>query len=209
MIFQDRQSAGKMLLPLLNKYKGDPNAIVLGLPRGGVVLAYEVAKGLQLPLDVICLRKIGAPHNLELAIGAIDSSGKGYFNEDIISQLGVSPEYIKRIIEKEKQVAHQRESLYRKGRLKLDLEDKTVLLVDDGLATGATMKAAVEAVKSAGAAKVIVVVPVGPPDTIQELNEMADEVLFLDSPAFFSAVGQFYNSFDQVEDDEVIKLLRE
>ena len=207
MIFPDRQTAGKMLLPLLEKYKKDPNVVVLGLPRGGVVLAYEIAKGLNVPLDVICLRKIGAPHSLELAIGAIDASGEGYFNERLISYLGVSPEYIQKMVEKEKQVAQKRQDLYRKNLPKLDLEGKTVLLVDDGLATGATMKAAVSAVQAAGAERIVVVVPVGPPDTIQELKELADEVIYLSSPSSFSAVGQFYDSFDQVEDDEVVKLL--
>jgi putative phosphoribosyl transferase len=207
MIFQDRHDAGKQLVHLLAKYKNRPQAIVLGLPRGGVVTAYEVAKGLQLPLDVTCPRKIGAPFNQELAIGAITETGEGVFNEDLITRLEIPEIYISHAIEIEKKQAQRRVNLYRKNRPNLSLEGKTVILVDDGLATGATMKAAIKSVKVAGADKIVVAVPISPPDTFQEIKEEVDEAFCLDTPIFFQAVGQFYEDFSQTEDEEVIELL--
>lgn len=206
--FRDRTDAGKQLVPLLKKYSKDPNAIVIGLPRGGVVNAYEVATGLHLPLDVICPRKIGAPFNPELAIGAITESGEGILNEELLSQIQVPASYIKQEIEKEKKVAQRRLEAYRKNRPKLDFKGKTVILVDDGLATGATMKAAIKSVKAAGANKVVVAVPVAPPDTYEEIAGMVDEIVVIALPAFFAAVGQFYDNFSATEDQEVIDLLQ-
>lgn len=207
MRFHDRKDAGKKLVPLLKKYANDPHAIVIGLPRGGVVTAFEVASGLHLPLDIICPRKIGAPFNPELAVGATTETGEAIFNEELLAQLDISEDYISRQIEKEKLVAQRRLEIYRKGRPPLDLEDKTVILVDDGLATGATMKAAIKSVRAGGASIVVVAVPVSPPDTFQEIEGMVDEAVAIDTPAFFAAVGQFYDRFDQTEDEEVIALL--
>lgn len=206
-MFDDRRDAGKRLAPLVAQYRHQKNAVVIGLPRGGVVTAYEIAQFLELPLDVICPRKVGAPHNPELALGAVTESGKGFFNEELISQLNVSKEYLKEEIEKEKMRAAMRLSLYRKGRPTLDFQGKTVIIVDDGLATGATMKAAILAIKTEKAAKIVVAVPVSPPDTAAEIREMVDEFVCIDTPWFFQAVGQFYKQFGQTEDDEVIALL--
>lgn len=207
MTFKDRHDAGKQLVSLLTKYKKNQNAIVLGLPRGGVVTAYEIAQGLELPLDVICPRKVGAPQNPELAIGAVTETGEGYFNEDLIIRLNVSESYLSRAIEEEKKRAQFRLALYRKGRAPLNLEDKIVIIVDDGLATGATMKAAIQSVQKMGAQSVVVAVPVSPPETLKDIEAMVDEVACVDTPIFFQAVGQFYEEFGQTEDEEVIKLL--
>lgn len=208
MIFRDRHHAGEALVPRLNKYKDDPNAVVIGLPRGGVVNAYEVAKGLNLPLDIIYPRKIGAPSNPEFAIGAITESGEGIFNELVVRQIGVPQTYIAATVEKEKNVAQKRLQMYRKGLPKISLQGKTVIIVDDGLATGSTMKAAIVSAKAEGAAKIVVAVPVSPPDTFQELQSEVDELVVLSTPANFSAVGQFYANFSQTEDSEVVDLLK-
>lgn len=207
MIFRDRHHAGEELVKSLKKYKDDPNAVVIGLPRGGVVNAYEAAKGLNLPLDIVYPRKIGAPFNPELAIGAITESGEGILNEPLVMQLGVSDNYIKRTIESEKAVAQKRLKMYRKDKPKIPLEGKTVIIVDDGLATGATMKAAIKSVQSEGADRIVIAVPVSPPDTLEEIKELVDEAISLDTPPFFAAVGEFYQDFSQTEDEEVIELL--
>ena len=206
-MFKDRHDAGKQLIPPLQKYQNDPNAIVLGLPRGGVVVAYEVAKGLHLPLDITCPRKIGAPFNPELAIGAITETGEGIFDDYLIFRLQVPEKYIQETVEKEKKVAQQRSKLYRKNRPKIPLENKTVIIVDDGLATGSTMRAAIKSVSSEGTEKIVVAVPVSPPHTLEMIQNEADEVICLDTPPHFAAVGQFYENFTQTEDQDVIDFL--
>ncbi|MBS0656456.1 MAG: phosphoribosyltransferase [Verrucomicrobia bacterium] len=206
-MFEDRRDAGQKLAPLVAKYKNQKDAVVIGLPRGGVVTAAEVAQFLELPLDVICPRKVGAPHNPELALGAVTETGKGFFNEELISRLRVSQSYLEEEIAKEKKRAEMRLSLFRKGRPPLRFTGKTVLLVDDGLATGATMKAAILAVKSQKAAKIVCVVPVSPPDTAAEISMMVDEFVCIDTPWLFQAVGQFYREFGQTEDEEVVAIL--
>lgn len=206
-MFKNRLQAGELLVPRLKQYKDNPNVVVIGLPRGGVVTAFAVAQGLRVPLDVMCLRKIGAPFNSELAIGAVNETGKGYFNEELIAQLGITQRYVDEIVNREKRLAQHRLNLYKNSRPALSLEDKTVILVDDGLATGATMRAAIISTKASCAARVILAVPVGPPDTIAELSQEVDEVICLETPFYFSAVGQFYRDFAQTEDQEVIELL--
>lgn len=208
MIFKNRHDAGMKLVPRLASYRGDPKALVLGLPRGGVVTAYEVAQGLGLPLDVTCPRKIGAPFNPELGIGAITETGETYLNEDLIRRLGVPQEYIHREMGKERAKAEARIALFRKGKPPLNVKGKTVIIVDDGLATGATMKAAIQSVKKGGAGKIVVAIPVSPPDTLNEMMRLADEVVCLEAPLFFGAVGEFYADFSQIEDDEVVALLK-
>lgn len=207
-MFFDRKDAGAKLAACMPAYKGDKNAIILGLPRGGVVVAYEVAKALHLPLDVICPRKIGAPFNPEFAVGAITETGQGIFDMGVIARLGISEEYLRDTIETEKKRAQQRLQAFRKDRPPRDLKGKTVILIDDGLATGSTMKAAIMSVKAEGASKVVVAVPVSPEDTHDEIAATVDDMICLATPPFFQAIGQFYNDFSQVEDDTVIEILK-
>lgn len=207
MLFQNRREAGGKLAQALKKYKNSPRTIILGLPRGGVVVAAEAAKILNLPLDIIVPRKIGAPGNSELAIGAIGEEGEGVFNQELINYFGISLKYIKTETAKEKSEAERRLKLYRGDKPPLNLKGATTILVDDGLATGATMLAAIKSARLKGAEKVIVAVPVSPPDTLEKIQSAADEVICLAAPSFFGAVGNFYQEFGQVEDEEVIKIL--
>ena len=207
MRFKNRADAGKKLAAMLEEYRDRDDVVVIGLPRGGVVTAFEIAQALNLPLDVICPRKIGAPGNPEYAIGAITETGEGIFHEDAISALRIPQEYIQKTVEHEKQKAQERLLLYRKRKQPIDLEGKTVIIVDDGIATGATMKAAVRSIQSQGAEKIIVAAPVSAPESFEELANEADEVVCIDTPALFYAVGQFYESFLPTEDEEVISLL--
>lgn len=196
-IFQDRQEAGEFLAEKLVSYRGR-DAIVIGLPRGGVVVAAQVAKALGLPLDIIVARKIGAPSNPELAVGAITEEGAAFY--------GVAPEFIQQEIEQAKKEAKRRVALYRGDRPTLSLKEKIVILVDDGIATGFTMKAAVASVKMKKAKKVVVAVPVGPKETIKQLQKEVDEVIVVLVPPNFHAVGEFYLNFDQVSDEKVRSL---
>jgi len=207
-MYKNRQHAGKELATVLATYTDAKNAIVLGLPRGGVVTAYEVSFALHLPLDVICPRKVGAPNNPELAIGAVTETGDGYFNEDVISYLNVSQEYIHEASLEEQRRAQIRTNSFRQGRAPLSLENKIVIIVDDGLATGATMKAAILSLKGKKTKKIVVAVPVSPPETASEIQALCDELVVLHTPWHFQAVGQFYEDFRQTTDEEVIELLK-
>jgi putative phosphoribosyl transferase len=207
MIFKDREEAGLKLADALIAYRDDKDAVVLGLPRGGVVLAAAVAKKLHLPLDVICPRKIGAPFHKEFAIGAITETGQLVADVTTMRGLEISGEYLKREIEYEKEQAQRRLSLFRQGKPPRDLKDKITILVDDGLATGMTMKAAIQTAKEEGSLKVVVAVPVAPRETVSEIEALVDEIYCLSTPAFFQAVGQFYQNFTQVEDGEVLDLM--
>lgn len=207
MIFKDRSDAGRQLIPLLHSYKNRENTMVLGLARGGVVTAYEIAKGLNLPLGVVVVRKVGAPGNEELALGAVTEKGEGVFNEDLITLLGVSKDYLKRQIEKEKHLAQARIELYYGNRPAPNVKDKTVILVDDGIATGASMRVAIHSIRSQGAKKIILAVPVAAPDSLKKMEKEVDEVHCLQSPTYFEAVGSFYKKFDQTSDEEIISLL--
>lgn len=206
MLFKDRTEAGRELGKALQKYRDAKKTVVLGLPRGGVVVAYEVAQSLRLPLDVLVPRKLGAPDNPELAIGAIAGEGV-VLDQEMISALRVPPSYIQAEISKEKKEAARRLALFRKGKNPQDWSGWTVLLVDDGIATGSTMRASIAALKQMGVSRTIVAVPVGPPDTLELLKREVDEVVCLYAPSSFMAVGQFYKSFPQTRDDEVVKLL--
>lgn len=207
MIFKDRTQAGELLAKKLEKYRDDPNAVVIGLARGGVVNAAAIAKALNLPLDAIVLRKIGAPQNPELALGAIGSNGKPFLNENLIEYLNVPLSFLKEEMDRQKELARVREEAYHKNRPFLATKGKTVILVDDGLATGATMQAAVAKMKGEGAAKIVVAVPIAAPESLEQIQLAADEVAYLDAPPFFQAVGQFYEDFAQVEDEEVLFFL--
>src|SRR5438874_10183196 len=205
--FPDRAEAGRQLAEKLEKYAGLDDVIVLGLPRGGVPVAYEVAKRLRAPLDVFIVRKLGVPGFEELAAGAIASGGVRVLNEDVMRSIPYAHEAIEAVTAKETTELERREQIYREGRPPPGLGGRIVILVDDGLATGATMRAAVKALKQRGAAKIVVAVPVGPPDTCRELAEEADETICLSAPAFFQAVGQHYEDFSQTSDEDVRDLL--
>src|SRR5256714_8946604 len=205
--FPDRAVAGKLLAEKLQQYAGRDDVIVLGLPRGGVPVAYEVARVLRVPLDVFIVRKLGVPGFEELAVGAIASGGVRVLNEDVASALPNADEIIEAVTQRETAELERREKEYRDGRPAPELRDRTVILIDDGLATGATMRAAVKALRQRGAAKIVVAVPVGPPDTCQELEDEADEVVCASEPEFFQAVGQYYEDFSQTSDEEVRELL--
>jgi len=206
--FSDRADAGKRLASALTNFAGK-NAIVLTIPRGGVVVGYEISKALRLPLDVIIPHKIGAPDNAELAIGAMTEDGTIILDKSLVSYLGVSEEYIKAESERQKHEINRRLKMYRQNEPYANLSGTDVIIVDDGIATGSTMKAALASVKNRGARSVTVAVPVGPPSTINELKRQADRVVCLYMPEYFGAIGQFYRDFNQTTDEEVIELLKE
>lgn len=204
-MFSDRRDAGRRLAHALERYRSDPTAIVLGIPRGGVIVAAEVARVLGLPLDVAVAAKVGAPGNPEYAIGAVAPDGgvlvnpvAGYSRADVDALAGPA----------RAKVAAQ-VALLRRGRPPLELAGRTAILVDDGLATGLTAKAAVEWLRRQGAGRIVVAAPVAPPDTVAALRRFADEVVCVEMPEWFSAVGQFYRVFGQTEDDEVLAVLDE
>jgi len=205
--FINRTEAGRLLAQKLEKYANRNDTIVLGLPRGGVPVAYEVAKRLCAPLDVFIVRKLGVPGFEELAAGAIASGGVRVLNEDVVRAIPYASDAIEAVTARETAELQRREQIYREGRPAPELRDKIAILVDDGLATGATMRAAVKALRQHDAAKIVVAVPVGPPDTCHELSQQADETICLSTPPFFQAVGQYYEDFAQTSDDDVRDLL--
>jgi putative phosphoribosyl transferase len=207
MVFNDRQDAGRKVAMKLQHYAQHKDVIVLGLARGGVVTAFEVAKSLKVPLGVVVVRKVGAPFNEELALGAVAESGEGIFNDQLISILGVSSDYLKREVERQKKIAQERAALYRGHAPAFDLKNKIVILVDDGIATGASMRVAIKSVRSLGAKKIVLAVPVAAPDSLKVIEKEVDEVICFSSPVFFEAVGSFYRSFDQTTDEELMQLL--
>jgi putative phosphoribosyl transferase len=206
-IFSNRAEAGQLLAEKLDKYAGREDVIVLGLPRGGVPVAYEVARRLRVPLDVFIVRKLGVPGFEELALGAIASGGVRVLNEDVVRALPNANELIESVTTRELAELGRREQIYRDGRPAPDISGRTVILVDDGLATGATMRAAVAALRQLGAAKIVVAVPVGAADTCREIEQEVDETVCAMAPEWFQAVGQFYEDFSQTSDDEVRQLL--
>jgi putative phosphoribosyl transferase len=208
LFFVDRVDAGKRLASALKNFSAE-KGIVLAIPRGGVVVGYVIANTLNLPLDVIIPRKIGAPDNPELAIGAVAEDGTAILDQNLIKYLGVSREYVVEETERQKQEIRRRLKLYRQDTSYPDLKGLDVIVVDDGIATGSTMKAALASVKNRGAASITVAVPVGPPSTIEELEKMADRVVCIYTPEFFQAIGEFYRDFNQTSDEEVIGLLLE
>lgn len=208
VLFQDQISAGEQLALRLSDY-GDSQVVVLAIPRGGVATGYGLVKKFHWPLDIIVTRKISAPANPELAIGAVGETDTSlWLNQELISELGVSQEYLDQEIKIQKQEIKRREKVYRQGRPALDLKNKTVILVDDGLATGATMMAAIREIRNFQPAKIIVAVPVAPQETIEMLKKEADEVICLETPRLFFAVGQWYQNFKQYSDQEVIEFLK-
>jgi putative phosphoribosyl transferase len=207
MRFVDRAQAGRVLAERLGAYAGRPDVIVLALPRGGVVVGYEVARALRAPLDVLVVRKLGVPGHSELAMGAIASGGARVLSFDVIRALGISQSQIEAVAVREQAELERRERAYRGERPAAPLHERTALLVDDGLATGATMRAAVRSLRAHSPARIVVAVPVGAPDTCAELLHEADEVVCARSPEPFGAVGSWYEDFSQTSDDEVRDLL--
>lgn len=207
-VFADRAEAGRELAERLLRHK-IANPVVLALPRGGVPVAYEIARALEAPLDVIVVRKLGAPSHAELGVGAVVDGDhpEGIFNDEIIAELGVSREYLEREVEAQLKEVRRREGVYRGGRPRVELKGRTAIVVDDGIATGGSIRAALRAVRRAAPARVILAVPVAPAETIRELRREADEVVCLSSPASFYAIGQFYHDFHQLDDEEVLRLL--
>ena len=206
--FKDRYHAGRRLAAALAPYAGRPNLLVLALPRGGVPVGYEVARALKAPLDVMLVRKLGVPGHEELAMGAIASGGVRVLSDDIVRALGIPDRLIATAAANEERELLRREQVYREGRPAPDVRGKTVILVDDGLATGSTMRAAAEALQVQHPEQLVVAVPVAPRETCESLLHVADDVVCETVPESFFAVGNWYDDFSQTTDTEVRELLR-
>lgn len=207
-MFKDRADAGIQLASRLKEYKGKEDVLVLALPRGGVVVGYEIAKGLNIPLDIVIVRKIGFPGQPELGIGAVSETGTIVLNDNIISAYGISKEYIEREISKQKEEIAKRVRIYRRGKSLSDLNGKAIILVDDGVATGVTMKSAIVTLKEEKLNKLIVALPVAPPSTAEEIEKTVDGFICLYTPDDFMAVGSYYYDFTQISDEEVVEFLK-
>ncbi len=206
--FRDRVDGGRVLAERLRAYRGK-DVLVLGIPRGGVPVAAEVARSLDAELDVLVARKLGAPGQEELAIGAVTANGGEFVNEELVGYLGVSRAYLERVKREQMDDARRREALFRGGRPEERIQGRVVILVDDGLAPGATMRAAARSVRKRRPARLIVAVPVGSREACADLRGEADEVVCARIPAYFGAVGYFYENFQPTEDAEVRRILRE
>jgi len=204
----DRRDAGRRLAGVLGRYAGE-HPLILALPRGGVPVAYEVARALRAPLDVVVVRKLGAPHQRELGIGAVVGGDcpETVLDEESIRLLHVRRDFVEREIAVEIGEVHRREALYRAGRPRVAVAGRTVIVVDDGIATGGSMRVALRSLRRAGPAKLVLAVPVAPGDTLARLRSEVDDVVCLSTPSSFQAVGQFYRDFRQTSDQEVIDLL--
>ncbi len=208
MLIRDRAEAGQILATKLKQYAKRPDVIILALPRGGVPVAYQVAAILDLPLDIFLVRKLGVPGQEELAMGAIASGGVRVLNHDVIESLRIPESIIEAVAEKEKRELERRENFYKQDAPPYDLTNKTVILIDDGLATGATMRAAAEALKQQKVNKIVIAVPVAAESTCRELSELVDEIVCALTPEPFYGVGYWYDDFSQTSDEEVIDLLK-
>ena len=206
--FRDRSDAGRKLGAQLARFNKTPSVVVLGVPRGGVPVAAEVARTLDAPLDIFVVRKLGVPHHEELAFGAIASGGVQILDASVIEHLQVPGRDIHAVIEREAKELERREVAYRGARRASDVSNRVVILVDDGIATGSSMRAAVEALRRLGPSRIIVAVPVAAPDSIQRLAKVADEVVCLSAPEDFSAVGEWYADFHGTSDEEVTAALQ-
>ena len=208
-MFHDRRDAGTQLANRLKHYKDMKGVLTLALPRGGVVTGFEIARALNVPLDVLIVRKIGFPFQPELAIGAVSETGTVVLNEPILSTYHIPKDYIEDEISRQKEEIARRVKLYRMGKGIKDLEGKTIILVDDGVATGATMKAAITTLKREKIEKLVVALPVAPPEVADELKDMVDEFICIKTPSYFMAVGSHYIDFSQISDAEVVEILQE
>lgn len=208
MRFLDRQEAGQALAARLRSELGPAsNALVLALPRGGLPVAYEVARSLGAPLDVLLVRKLGVPGQEELAMGAVAEGGFRILNSEIITSVGITADDLRRVEQRERRQLERQEGLFRRGRVRLPIYDRTVILVDDGLATGATMQVAAQAVRAQRPETVWIAVPVAPPDACRALERFADRVVCVYAPESFASVGSWYQDFGQVTDQQVTRLL--
>ncbi len=205
-MWRSRVEAGRDLARILDDFKDD-NVVVVAIPRGGVVIGNEVAKHLDAPLDIVVPRKIGSPANPELALGAIAAGGVRYINQDLVMSLNVSDEYLEQEISRQKEEIERRTFIYRKGLSPLEVKNKTVILVDDGVATGATTVAAIDCLRKLEPKLLVLAVPVGPKDTLSTLEASVDRLFILERPETFFAVGQFYEIFDQTTDQEVLAIM--
>ena len=208
-MFKDRKDAGTQLAEKIKDYAGQRDVFVLALPRGGVVIGVEIANRLRAPLDVLIIRKIGHPWQPELAVGAISETGSIVYNEDVVASIGVTKDYLRGEAARQREEIARLQQLYRSGQKLVNLRGKTVILVDDGVATGATMKAAVETLKRERVGKLIIAVPVAPLYTAAELRRMIDVFVCLDIPENFMSVGSYYADFKQVPDADVTQLLQD
>jgi putative phosphoribosyl transferase len=209
-MFQDRESAGYILAARLEGYRGDPSALILALPRGGVAVAYTMSLALRLPLDVFVTRKLRAPENPEFALGALSETGNVFLNPEAVDYYAgrdLQP-YLDEEMRIQQHEIARRQQLYRDGRPLPDVAGRTVLLVDDGIATGATFLASVEALRKLGLKRLVAAIPVGPAETLWEVRHKVDELVVLSQPEPFIAVGNHYRNFAQVEDDEVVEYLK-
>ena len=206
-MFRNREEAGRMLADKLSQYRNDPTALILALPRGGVAVGYQLSLALHLTLDVFITRKIGAPDNPEYAIGAVTETGSRYLNQEAVRSFGLSRHELDRLIHVQEKEIVRRKDLYRQGRPLPQLTGRTVLLVDDGIATGSTFLASALAIRSLQPRRLVGVIPVGPPSTIREVRSHVDELVILMTPDPFEAVGSFFVDFTQVEDRDVIQYL--
>jgi putative phosphoribosyl transferase len=207
MIFRNRQEAGRSLASRLEKYANREDVIVLGVPRGGVPIAFEVATALSLPLDIFVLRKLGVPGHEELAFGAIGSGGVRVLDREVVKSVGLSDSVIELVTRAERTELARREQIYRGGRPPLDVRGKTVILVDDGIATGSSLRAGVRALREMQPVAIVVAAPVAPRSTVNRLRHEVDDVVCAAIPERFYGVGQFYHDFSQVTDAEVNELL--
>lgn len=205
--FRDRKDAGKKLAQALERFRGNKNTLVLALPRGGVPVGAEVARGLDLPFDIIIVRKIGSPRDRELALGAVVMGGAVFLNKELIEESGVSSRKIDKSVIEETLEINRRNALYRQGRSMPDVLGREVVLVDDGIATGANMRAAIQAVRAGKPASITVAVPVAPWDVLEKLKNEVDAIVCLSIPDLFFSVGQAYVDFDQIDDDDVINAM--
>lgn len=207
MIFQNREEAGRRLAVELMPYRDDPGGVILALPRGGVAVGYQLSLALHLPLDVFITRKLGAPGNPEYALGAVSETGTVYLNPTAVAEFGLSKADIEQLVRQQQKEIARRQNLYRQGRRMPTVADRTVILVDDGIATGATFFASVEAIRHLKPRRLIGAIPIGPADTIANARKRVDELVVLATPAPFWAVGNHYVDFTQVEDRDVVEYL--
>ena len=207
-LYRDRRQAGAELATRLSALEGS-DALILGLPRGGVPVAHEVARSLRVPLDVLVVRKLGVPGHRELAMGAIASGNSLFLDADTIAWYRIPKTAIEAVAQEERAELFRREQTYREGRPPARIRDRVVVLIDDGLATGSTMKAAVQAVRAQEAARIVVAAPVGAPDTCRQFTTLVDDIVCARMPEHFSSVGQWYRDFSQTTDEEVRELLRD